>query len=71
MGLQVQGDPFMGLGTASLLEKRVNFVPSVWVPVEAILRNVVKCFLMLGNDRDCRRLAREGAQRSQTIVFPC
>lgn len=42
MWLQTQGDPFKGLETVFLLPKRVNFIPSLWVLEEAILRNILK-----------------------------
>lgn len=49
MWLQTQGDSFKDLETVFLL-KRVNFIPSLWILEEAILRNILKnsiCLEML------------------------
>lgn len=63
MWLQTQGDSFKGLGTVLLL-KRVNFMPSLWILGEAILRNSLKKFSMLGNAIDCRKFEGEGNYNS-------
>lgn len=58
-------------GDSYPLSEKGTFHALCMVPAEAILRNIVNCFLMPGHDRACGELAREGAAVLPNHCLPC